>query len=195
MEKNDKIIITLLARIAGHLEGLPADEILAAVVDATAPKEMVPKDTVLTKRDEVPTDMEAVERIFELYPTKCPVSGRTLGKCARNKRQIIGLLRSRTAKDIEMTIREYVVDCKNHGVFLKDFSTLLNQFPEREEPKNPAPAQKQPQKRSPELMALEAMHQGVTDANVVKQGILMAWGDTISQATLNGALRNAGYIL
>lgn len=187
MERRDKIIITLLARIAGHLEGLPADEILAAVMDATA----------TTERDAAPVDEEAVERIYKLYPTKSPITGRALGKSAKNKKQIITLLKTRSAEDIEMTIREYIVDCTNHNIDLKNFSTLLNQFPEREEPKNTAPAQtppQQPQKRSPELMAIDAMHQGVTDANVVRRGILMVWGDTISEDTINRALYNAGYI-
>lgn len=184
MERKDKIIITLLARIAGHLEGLPADEILAAVMDATAP----------TERDAAPVDEEAVERIYKLYPTKSPITGRALGKSAKNKKQIITLLKTRSAEDIEMTISEYIVDCKNHNIDLKNFSTLLNQFPEREEPKVPAQTPQQPQKRSPELMAIDAMLEGVTDANVVRQGILMVWGDTISEDTINRALYNAGYI-
>ena len=188
MERRDKIIITLLARIAGHLEGIPSDEILAAVMDATAPKE---------KAEAQKPDPDVVERIYKFYPTKCPVSGRPLGKCSKDKAKIATLLKTRTAEDIELTIREYIVDCKNHNTYLKNFGTLLNNLPEREEPKAPAPAQTPPtqtEKRPPELMAIDAMHQGVTDANVVRQGILMVWGDTISEDTINRALYNAGYI-
>ena len=186
MERRDKIIITLLARIAGHLEGIPADEVLAAVMDATAPKE---------KAEAQKPDPDVVERIYKLYPTTCPISGRSTGKCSKNKKQIETLLKTRTPEDIELTMREYLVDCKNHNTYLKNFGTILNNLPEREEPKAPAPAQtpQKPEKRSPELMAIDAMHQGVTDANVVRQGILLVWGEEVTEDKIRNALYNAGY--
>lgn len=141
---------------------------------------------------------DSVNRIYSIYPTKCPISGRSLGKCSKDKTKIASLLKTRTAEDIELTIREYIVDCKNHNTFLKNFGTLLNNLPEREEPKNqaPVPAQMpppQPEKRSPEMMAIDAMHQGVTDANVVRQGILMVWGDEVTEDRIQQALYNTGY--
>lgn len=204
MERRDKIIITLLARIAGHLEGLPADEILAAVMDATAPKE---------KAESPRPDPEVVERIYKVYPTKCPVSGRPLGKCSKNKKQIETLLKTRTPEDIELTIREYIVECKNHGTYLKNFSTFLNQFPERKKPQEQSVQQPQPQpqpqeqptlpfdappteqpvkKASPEMIAIDAMHKGVTDANLVRNMIVMVW-DGITEDKIQHALWNAGY--
>lgn len=184
MERRDKIIITLLARIAGHLEGLPADEILAAVMDATAPKE---------KAESPRPDPEVVERIYKVYPTKCPVSGRPLGKCSKNKKQIETLLKTRTPEDIELTIREYIVECKNHGVYLKNFGTLLGQFPD----KKPAPQAQPtpppaPEKASPEMIAIDAMHKGVTDAGLVRNMIVMVW-DGITEDKIQHALWNAGY--
>ena len=184
MERRDKIIITLLARIAGHLEGLPADEILAAVMDATAPKE---------KSESQKPDPDVVERIYKLYPTKCPVSGRPLGKCSKNKKQIETLLKTRTPEDIELTMRDYIVDCKNHNTYLKNFSTLLNQFPDKKEQPKPTPQPKKPEIPSPELMAIEAMNQGVTDADTVRQGIVFVWGDQVTEDEIQHALWNAGY--
>lgn len=183
MERRDNIIITLLARIAGHLEGLPADEILAAVMDATAPKE---------KADSPRPDPEVVERIYKVYPTKCPVTGRPLGKCSKNKKQIETLLKTRTPEDIELTIREYIVDCKNHGTYLKNFSTLLGQLPERETPPAPPVATPPPpEKKSPELLAIEAMNNGQS-AEIARRAIVMIH-DGIDEARIHAALYNAGY--
>lgn len=185
MERRDKIIITLLARIAGQLEGIPADEVLAAVMDATAPKE---------KAEAQKPDPDVVERIYKLYPTTCPISGRSTGKCSKNKKQIETLLKTRTPEDIGLTMREYIVDCKNHGTYLKNFGTLLNQFPDmkpaQQAQPTPTPA---PEKASPEMIAIDAMHKGVTDANLVRNAIVMVW-DGISEDKIQHALWNAGYI-
>lgn len=136
---------------------------------------------------------ELIERLYKIYPTTCPISGRSLGKNSKNKKQLETLLKTRTPEDIELTIREYIVDCKNHNTYLKNFSTFLNQFPEKKEAPAPPPTPAPSEKRSPELMAIDAMHAGVRDVNIVRQGILMVWGESLSEDKLNAALYNAGY--
>lgn len=122
MDRGQKIIITLLSKIVGHLEGIPADEVLKAVLEQTEPKE----------RNATPqVDTEAVERLYKLYPTTCPISGRSLGKCSKNKEKLATLLKTRKAEDIEATIKWYIEDCKRSNTYLKNFGTFLNQFPER----------------------------------------------------------------
>jgi hypothetical protein len=135
-----------------------------------------------------------VDALYSLYPTKCPVSGRATGKCSKNKRQIESLLKNRDASEVEFIIRDYITDCKNHNTYIKNFTTFLNQFPDKEQPRQSAPAQ-QPatvQPKSPEVMAIEAMHAGASE-QVVRQGILFAH-EGISEERLNAALRNAGYL-
>lgn len=149
-------------------------------------KEKVSKDT--QKKDSI------VDALYSLYPTKCPVSGRATGKCSKNKRQIESLLKNRDASDVEFIIRDYITDCKNHNTYIKNFTTFLNQFPDKEQPRPSAQAQ-QPvpvQQKSPEVMAIEAMHAGASE-QVVRQGILFAH-EGISEERLNAALRNAGYL-
>ena len=156
---------------------------------------------------------EQIERLYEVYPTKCPITGRSLGKCSKNKKQIETLLKTRTPEDIELTIREYVVDCKNHGVYLKNFSTILNQLPERKKPQEQPTQQPQPkpqeqpnlpldaqpteqpvEKASPEMIAIDAMSKGMMDASVVRKAIEMVW-DGITEDKIQHALWNAGYTI
>ena len=131
MEVKDKIIITLLAKIVGHLEGIPSDEVLKAVKEATKPKE----------KTEPAPDPQVVDYLYGLYPTKCPIRGSATGKCAKNKRQIETLLKTKTKEEIEETIKWYVEDCRQNKTYIKNFSTFLNQFPEAPTKTKPATQQ------------------------------------------------------
>ncbi len=122
MDRGQKIIITLLSKIVGHLEGIPANEVLKAVLEQTEPKE---------RKVSSQTDMEAVEALYKLYPTTCPISGRSLGKCSKNKAQIATLLKTRTTEDVAATIKWYIEECKKSNTYFKNFGTFLNQFPDR----------------------------------------------------------------
>lgn len=155
-------------------------------------KEKVSKDTI--EKDAV------IDALYAIYPTTCPVSGRSTGKCSKNKKQIATLLKEKDAATIERTMRQYVADCKNHQTFIKNFSTFLNNFPEEDslfttQPQQPTARQPEtpPQKKSPEVIAIEAMHAGVKDASIVIHAIRCAW-EGIPEEKVNSALRNAGYI-
>lgn len=187
MERQLDIIAYLLARAIGKAENKTADEILKEAMDAIAPKK-----TPATKSK---VDPEVVERIYKIYPTTCPVSGRSMGKCSKNKKQIETLLKTRTPEDIELTMREYIVDCKNHGTYLKNFGTLLNQFPDQKPAPQAGPTPPPtPEKASPEMIAIDAMHKGVTDTNLVRNAIVMVW-DGITEDKIQHALWNAGYTI
>lgn len=73
---------------------------------------------------------EAINRIYAIYPTKCPVSGRGTGKSSKDKKKIEILLRTRTEEEIAETIRQYLSDCAAHQSYIKNFSTFLNNFPD-----------------------------------------------------------------
>lgn len=69
-----------------------------------------------------------VEEIYKAYPTRCPVQGRNLGKCAKDKTRIKALLKVRSKESILAEIKR----AKESGEWMKNFSTFLNNIPETE---------------------------------------------------------------
>ena len=70
-----------------------------------------------------------VDRMYALYPTKCPKRNASLGKGRADKVKIKRLLKTYTQEEIEQVIRSEVDS--NYGVnYMKNFSTFLNNFPE-----------------------------------------------------------------
>ena len=80
----------------------------------------------------VNVNVNDIEYIYSLYPSKCPVQNRSLGKTAKNKKQIEKHLKTKTKEELEQIISSYIEDCKNNKVYLKNFSSLLNNLPEVE---------------------------------------------------------------
>ena len=78
-------------------------------------------------------DKGAVDRIYALYPTKCPVSGRALGKCSKDKEKIARILVKMTEEKLSATIKRYIEDSIKDNSYFKNFSTLLNNLPDYEE--------------------------------------------------------------
>lgn len=75
-------------------------------------------------------DKDAVERLYKLYPAKCPISGRSTGKSAKDKEKLARLLRKKTEEEISGTIKHYVDDCTRTRTYFKNFSTFLNNLPD-----------------------------------------------------------------
>ena len=73
---------------------------------------------------------EDVERIYTLYPTKCPTKGRVIKKGDMCKRLIVGLLKTYSEDELTRLINNYVNACKNQGLWMMDFNTFLHQRPE-----------------------------------------------------------------
>lgn len=74
---------------------------------------------------------ESVERIYALYPTKCPVSGRATGKGTKDKRKIESLLKDgHSEEELTATITRYVQDCTKDQSYIKNFQTFLNNLPD-----------------------------------------------------------------
>lgn len=128
MEKTLKIIAYLLARALAEKTEQDTMEILQ---DAEAYAEGANPDTGETKPD---TTEDDVERLYKLYPTKCPVNGvRSTGKSAKNKTQLRTLLKKHTAAELESTIKRYIQECIDSQTFIKNFATFLNQLPDYSE--------------------------------------------------------------
>lgn len=73
---------------------------------------------------------EEVNAVYRAYPTKCPTSGRNLGKGMANKEKIGRLLKENTAEHLIKTIQLYVENCKSGKVWMQNFKTFLNNLPE-----------------------------------------------------------------
>lgn len=73
---------------------------------------------------------EDVKDIYDAYPARCVVTGRNLGKNTGDKEKIARLLKYRSREDLISTIQKYVNDCRTRKVYMKNFSTFLNNIPD-----------------------------------------------------------------
>ena len=84
------------------------------------------RDKSLSKKDEI---ADFVERMYQLYPSRCPKRDTYLGKSIKDKDRIKNLLKRYTMEQIEKVIR-YEVDTKYGKCRMYNFSTFLNNFPD-----------------------------------------------------------------
>lgn len=86
-----------------------------------------------------------VDRMYEIYPARCPKRNASTGKSHKDKERIKRLLKIYTQEEIEQVIKDEVDN--NYSInYMKNFSTFLNNFP--------APTKTQvetPQKQNDEL--------------------------------------------
>ena len=77
---------------------------------------------------------EQIELIYGMYPKKCLVSKRPLGKTTKNKEKIKSLItkRIKTADELSTLIYRYSKECKSTGTFMMNFTTFLNNLPDYE---------------------------------------------------------------
>lgn len=86
-------------------------------------------DKSISKKDEK-NDVDAwIDKMYSIYPTKCPCRNMQLGKCSKDKERIRKLLKSYTKEQIEKVIRNEV-DTKYGKSYMSNFSTFLNNFPD-----------------------------------------------------------------
>ena len=72
---------------------------------------------------------EFVEKIYSLYPAKCPKRNISLGKTYKDKDRIRKLLRTYSREDIERVVKQEVNE-KYGKCYMSNFSTFLNNFPD-----------------------------------------------------------------
>lgn len=73
---------------------------------------------------------EIADRLYALYPTKCPVSGRATGKSSKDKEKLVRLLKEHTEQELADIIRRYIKECTEQQSYVKNFSTFLNNLPD-----------------------------------------------------------------
>lgn len=78
--------------------------------------------------DDTDTD-EFIERMYALYPTKCPKRNTSLGKSYKDKERLRKLLKRYSFEEIERVIR-HEVESKYDISYMQNFATFLNNFPD-----------------------------------------------------------------
>lgn len=84
------------------------------------------EDTKVSKKED---EDEFVEKIYKLYPAKCPCRNISLGKCSKDKDRIRKLLKTYSMEQIENVVKNEV-ETKYGKTYMQNFSTLLNNFPD-----------------------------------------------------------------
>lgn len=70
-----------------------------------------------------------VEKIYKMYPAKCPMRNISLGKTKKDKERIEKLLKFYSMEDIEKVVK-HEIDEKYGKAYMSNFSTFLNNFPD-----------------------------------------------------------------
>lgn len=78
------------------------------------------------KKDE---ESEFIDRMYALYPAKCPKRGTSTGKSHKDKQRIKKLLKTYTMEEIEKVF-QHEIEEKYDKQYLQNFSTFLNNFPD-----------------------------------------------------------------
>lgn len=83
---------------------------------------------IKTVKDSINKD--SINNIYNSYPSNCVVKSTSTGKSSSNKTKIKSLLKQHSEEEIVSTINKYVTDCKKNNVYMKNFSTFLNNLPD-----------------------------------------------------------------
>lgn len=81
------------------------------------------------KEESTNTVNDFVDRMYEIYPSRCPKRNTSTGKSRKDKDRIKRLLKVYTEEQIEQVIRAEVEE-KYEKQYMQNFSTFLNNFPE-----------------------------------------------------------------
>ena len=141
MERQLEIIAYLLAWQIGMQIGETPESVLSGVKLNLGEKPEAPVEKPQKAKQKVSANTEAVERIYGLYPTKCPVSGRATGKSSKDKDKIARILMTMPEEKLTSIINRYIKECVNDKSYVKNFATLLNNLPDySDEQDTPSPS-------------------------------------------------------
>ena len=79
-----------------------------------------------------------VEKLYSLYPTKCPMRNSATHKGEKCKAKLKSLLTNHKAEELEAIIKRYVEETYGKH-YLKDFLSFLNNLPDYSEPEETKP--------------------------------------------------------
>lgn len=92
-------------------------------------KDKEERDKSLSKKATNAEVDDFIERMYALYPPKCPIKNRSLGKSSKDKDRIRHLLKRYSKEEIEFVIRNEISQKFNKS-WMSNFSTFLNNFPD-----------------------------------------------------------------
>ena len=84
---------------------------------------------VLLNGMERESEVAFIDRMYSLYPTKCPKRGTSLGKSHKDKQRIKKLLKTYSMEQIELVFKHEIEE-KLGKQYMQNFSTFLNNFPD-----------------------------------------------------------------
>lgn len=124
----NETIVYLLARLIQESSGKDFEQVM---VDCEEFWKEAHKDRKVADK----VSQEDIDKIYKLYPAKCPFRGTATGKCDKNKAQIETWIRKIGTKELYFRVNRYVQETTRDKVYFKNFSTLLNNLPEYDMPK------------------------------------------------------------
>lgn len=71
-----------------------------------------------------------IDFLYSLYPSKCPTRNISNNKTQKDKSKIDKLLKSKTKVELTEIFNTYIHECKSKKVYMKNFSTFLNNIPD-----------------------------------------------------------------
>ena len=80
-------------------------------------------------KPDVSEEDEFVERMYSLYPSRCPKRATSLGKTKKDKERIRKLLKCYSMDEIE-SVFKHEIEEKYDKQYMQNFSTFLNNFPD-----------------------------------------------------------------
>lgn len=125
MERTLKEIAYLLAVLASNNTGDSPDTMLAKAANYADKCGVSAPIQVALQSPE-----DDIEIVYKAYPTKCPINGRSTGKCHKDKLSIGRILKTHSRDELVTLINNYVADCVNTNSYIKNFATFLNQLPD-----------------------------------------------------------------
>ena len=75
------------------------------------------------------SEVAFIDRMYALYPAKCPKRGTSLGKSHKDKQRIKKLLKTYSMEQIELVFKHEIEE-KYGKQYMQNFSTFLNNFPD-----------------------------------------------------------------
>lgn len=80
-------------------------------------------------KPDVSEEDEFVERMYSMYPSRCPKRATSLGKTKKDKERIRKLLKYYSMEEIERVFKHEIEE-KYEKQYMQNFSTFLNNFPD-----------------------------------------------------------------
>ena len=80
-------------------------------------------------KPDISEEDEFVERMYSLYPSRCPKRATSLGKTKKDKERIRKLLKYYSMDEIERVFKHEIEE-KYEKQYMQNFSTFLNNFPD-----------------------------------------------------------------